>query len=1152
MIDRKNVFEHFRVRVFVILGLLLFLSPYSQAQERLCDTAYEDCRQVLWNLIDAETAGIDVAFWFMQDTSFCNKIIARHNAGVPVRVLMDPRANPSYNGNEAILNQLAAAGIPMRYKNGGGILHWKMMLFVGQNKLEFSGANYSPSFFVPTTPYQNYIDEAIYFTDDQAIINSFKTKYEDHWTDNERYANYANISAPLTRRYAIYPIDPALNFPFSASGAEDFFNRTQFQLNHETTKIDVVMYRITSQYYTDAIIGAINRGVPVRLIHEQDEYRNRSRPWDAWNIDRLYMAGVQIKWRNAQRLGLNHEKTVLLYGQGMTIFGSSNWTGPSSNYQDEHNYFSTKPWFFQWFVNHFERKWNSASEFVNFTPLAPDVPVSLLPANNATGQAVTTTLRWEGGPWSHKFDIYFGTNANPPLIASNVFLGSVDDGVAEVYSQLPLLQDGTKYYWRIVGKTMANQTASSPVWSFTTAGSTPPSNTPPTIGSVTPNSGTTAGGTNVTISGANFATGATVSFGGTPATAVNVLSNTSITATTPAGQAGAVNVTVTNSNNLSGTMSAGFTYEVPPPPPSAADIVLYASEAPVKAGAYVAVSDASAAGGAKLFHPDAGGAKLAEPMVNPTHYFEMTFTAQANTDYRLWIRGRAQNDFWGNDAVFIQFSDTVTSTGTPVNRIGTTSGDVMNLEECSGCGLSSWGWQDNGWGIGVLGPLINFETTGIHTIRIQTREDGLAIDQIVLSPSTYLNTAPGASKNDTTMLQKNSGGTPPPPAAAPTVTSITPNAGTTAGGTVVTITGTGFVIGATVRFGDIQATNVNVSDGTSLTAMTPAHTAGIVSLVITNPDNQSGTLANAYSYNTPPPAAPTISSVNPNSGTTGGGTTVTIAGTNFSTGATVSFGGTQATNVNVTNTTTITATTPSHAAGTVNIAITNPDNQSATLTNSFTYTSSTPPGETILLADDFNDNSLSDTKWINNDVFSGFTDASVLVGEKNQHLEIGALKQNTSGSHYNGIRSSAMYNFTGAYASVEIVQTAPAATAADAMLTIGKDANNYYRIYVEAGNLICQKRVNSTKMDLLNIPFDAVNHRFLRIRHDNATGNVIFETATGSGGVPGTWVQRTSQLWNTAAVPLSTVGFELKAGTWQAEAMAPGTIIFDTFKSAKP
>ena len=117
--------------VAITFILLASLSTSSQAQERLCDTAFEDCRAPLWALIDKETVGIDIAYWFMQDTSIANKIIARHQAGVPVRILVDPRANPTYAGNEQILNQFKAAGIPMRFKHGGGILHWKMMLFVG-------------------------------------------------------------------------------------------------------------------------------------------------------------------------------------------------------------------------------------------------------------------------------------------------------------------------------------------------------------------------------------------------------------------------------------------------------------------------------------------------------------------------------------------------------------------------------------------------------------------------------------------------------------------------------------------------------------------------------------------------------------------------------------------------------------------------------------------------------------------------------------------------------------------------------------------------------------------------------------------------------------------------------------------------------------
>jgi hypothetical protein len=76
----------------------------------------------------------------------------------------------------------------------------------------------------------------------------------------------------------------------------------------------------------------------------------------------------------------------------------------------------------------------------------------------------------------------------------------------------------------------------------------------------------------------------------------------------------------------------------------------------------------------------------------------------------------------------------------------------VSIEEGSGKGLSGWGWQDNGYD--SLGPLVYFAITGTQTIRIQQREDGVSIDQIVLSPSAYLTTAPGAAKNDSTILPR--------------------------------------------------------------------------------------------------------------------------------------------------------------------------------------------------------------------------------------------------------------------------------------------------------------------------------------------------------------------------------------------------------------
>jgi hypothetical protein len=129
----------------------------------------------------------------------------------------------------------------------------------------------------------------------------------------------------------------------------------------------------------------------------------------------------------------------------------------------------------------------------------------------------------------------------------------------------------------------------------------------------------------------------------------------------------------------------------------------------------------------------------------------MTFSAEAGRAYRLWIRGKADNNAWTNDSAFVQFSGSVSEAGSPEYRIGTSSATVVSIEEGSGAGLSGWGWQDNGYS--SLGPLIYFASSGIQTIRIQQREDGLSIDQIVLSAGAYLSAAPGASKNDATILR---------------------------------------------------------------------------------------------------------------------------------------------------------------------------------------------------------------------------------------------------------------------------------------------------------------------------------------------------------------------------------------------------------------
>ena len=1160
-------FPRIRRSVFALLATL-FLSGTAQAQDHLCDPANEDCRDILIGYIRAEDERIDVAFWFMEDQWYARELISKWQAGVPVRVLVDPRANGPNPNNAAVLDMLQQAGIPMRKRVTGGILHWKMMLFAEQNLVEFSGANYSEDAWGPLAPplYSNYVDEAILFTNKSSIVNSFKTKYDDLWVNTTNYGNYANITGPLTRAYGIFPKDPELNFPPD----EPYAPRAVEQYKQEPQKIDVTMYRITDRRHTDAMIDAVERGIPVRLITEPQQYRDPNRFWHSWNVDRLYMAGVQIRHR--KHAGLNHQKSVILYGLQMIINGSSNWTSPSSEAQEEHNYFTKTPWMFQWFVDQFERKWNNSNssgvaETEPFTPLPPDAPTSPLPALGETAVATNVTLQWEGGLWAHVYDVYLGTSPNPLLFAPNVAIEPRDNGQRESLTLTSALQPGTTYYWRVVGKTMANLAASSPVWTFTTAGDPPPPPPPvnvvrgPYLQQVTSTSAmvvwatsdpgvahlqATAGSNTVTTTAVSTrytatATGLAADYyqheatltGLSPATTysydifvdgmdANPQADTFATAPStgtgtvrfvafgdsgvgsteqrqiatlidaeafdlmlhagdlaygdPSGVGAATHQTLNDwffsiyrnslrrkavfpslgnhdsrAENSDGTpyldmfalprnggnggfpdhaeryysfnygplhvvvldtelafqdtsrraaqlawlesdlgsttqpwkiavfhrspFSAGgehgsdlavrsafspvferhgvqavfsaheHTYErtkpwkigtdpsdtpvtyivtgggggplypagsdtwtavsasrhhyvrgsastctltieavgtdasvfdtvtlnrctqipdtEPPtvtitapssgatvsgnrvvtanasdnvgvtrtelfvdgvsvaqdtsapfsftwftttttngthqlmvrasdtagntadsgtvqvtvsnPTPGAGDIVLYASNATVIRGAWRREPNSSAAGGFAMRHPDAGAAKRSAALASPVDYFDLTFEANANVPYHLWVRSKADSDAFSNDSVFIQFS------GATNYAIDTTSAAEMVLEDCNGCGVSGWGWQDNGWGVGVFGPNIVFTTSGTHTIRVQTREDGLSIDQIILSPSQFLTQSPGALKNDTNIYPESGDTTED---TQPPTTSITsPSSGATVNGT---------------------------------------------------------------------------------------------------------------------------------------------------------------------------------------------------------------------------------------------------------------------------------------------------------------------------------------------------------------------------------
>jgi PLD-like domain/Putative binding domain, N-terminal len=191
----------------------------------------------------------------------------------------------------------------------------------------------------------------------------------------------------------------------------------------------------------------------------------------------------------------------------------------------------------------------------------------------------------------------------------------------------------------------------------------------------------------------------------------------------------------------------------PPPPPGAKTIVIWTSKGAITGSNWQVLPAATAAGGAALWNPNAGRAKVAPALAAPPSYVETEFSAMSGVAYHMWVRLRAQDDSTSNDSVHVQFSDAVTGAGSTTRTMGigsSSSAEFIIQDGPSAGGSNQWGWADNGWG--VPGQPIYFQTTGTHTLRIQAREDGAIVDQIVLSPDTYFTVAPGPRDNDTMIL----------------------------------------------------------------------------------------------------------------------------------------------------------------------------------------------------------------------------------------------------------------------------------------------------------------------------------------------------------------------------------------------------------------
>jgi hypothetical protein len=180
------------------------------------------------------------------------------------------------------------------------------------------------------------------------------------------------------------------------------------------------------------------------------------------------------------------------------------------------------------------------------------------------------------------------------------------------------------------------------------------------------------------------------------------------------------------------------------------EIVLDASQFVIAGSRWQRVSETSTSGGAALVNADWAQPKIGTASASPASYVEARFRAAAGVPYRFWIRMRAESDAWTNDSIFVQFSGAVTSSGAAVHRIGSTGAMGVVLEEGHGAGVYGWGWADGGYG--TLGEPIYFNADGQQRIRIQQREDGVRIDQVVISAGAYVASAPGLTKGDTSTV----------------------------------------------------------------------------------------------------------------------------------------------------------------------------------------------------------------------------------------------------------------------------------------------------------------------------------------------------------------------------------------------------------------
>ena len=177
------------------------------------------------------------------------------------------------------------------------------------------------------------------------------------------------------------------------------------------------------------------------------------------------------------------------------------------------------------------------------------------------------------------------------------------------------------------------------------------------------------------------------------------------------------------------------------------------SERPISTGGRKRPTPGSPSG-IKIITPDNGVSFANNPANPPTQWFDVTFNADPGKTYTLWVRLKALNNSKFNDAVWVQFSNALgeRAAGLPVAiDVGPARqpGDRRERHEPEQLGLG----QQRVLAESAAGRSCS-RPADCRRMRMQIREDGVQIDQIVLSHVTYLNAPPGPPTNDATIVPK--------------------------------------------------------------------------------------------------------------------------------------------------------------------------------------------------------------------------------------------------------------------------------------------------------------------------------------------------------------------------------------------------------------